>query len=241
MTVHVCHVSFLIPKDVKRTDTQRVDSCVAEFTNEKIRLYLDYGHYTSAKEKSSKVVCNRRARSTDVRPLTLKGNVKVKSIKHLLCSLCLVIAVSGIVSGKEWHGIVPLHSTVEDVERLLGQSAYGRGYAYETEDERIFFQYQYEDSECGKIWGRWNVPLGTVLSITVYPKKKILFSDLKIDLGKYVKSKTCMPGSYHYVDAEGGLSIAVDDDVVSGFTYLPITQDKYLACPNAGNPKDAGH
>ena len=171
----------------------------------------------------------------------LKGDMKMKSIKYLLCSLCLVIAVSGIASGKEWHGIVPLHSTVEDVERLLGQSAYGRGYAYATEDEQIFFQYQYEDGECGKIWGRWNVPLGTVLSITVYPKKKILFSDLKIDLGKYVKSKTCMPGSYHYVDAEAGLSIAVDDDVVSGFTYLPITQDKYLACPNAGKPKDAGH
>jgi hypothetical protein len=54
VTVHVCHVSFLIPKDLKRTDTQGVDSCVAEFTNEKIKLYLDYGHYTSPKEKSSR-------------------------------------------------------------------------------------------------------------------------------------------------------------------------------------------
>jgi hypothetical protein len=52
VTVHVCHVSLLIPKDLKRTDTQGVDSCVAEFTNEKIRLYLDYGHYTGPKEKS---------------------------------------------------------------------------------------------------------------------------------------------------------------------------------------------
>jgi hypothetical protein len=190
---------------------------------------------------SSFILLKRRPDNSDVMRLVLKGNMKMKSIKHLLCSLCLVIAVSGIVSGKEWHGIVPLHSTVEDVERLLGQSAYGRGYAYETEDERVFFQYQYEESECGKIWGRWNVPLGTVLSITVYPKKKILFSDLKIDLGKFVKSKTCMPGYYHYGNAEEGLSIAVNNNVVSGFSYLPITQDKYLACPNAGKPKDAKH
>lgn len=52
VTVHVCHLSFLIPKDLKRTDARGVDSCVAEFTNQKIRLYLDYGYYTGPKEKS---------------------------------------------------------------------------------------------------------------------------------------------------------------------------------------------
>jgi hypothetical protein len=52
VTIHVCHVSFLIPKDFKRTDIQGVDSCVAGFTNEKVYLSLDYGHYTGPKEKS---------------------------------------------------------------------------------------------------------------------------------------------------------------------------------------------
>lgn len=52
VTVHVCHLSLLIPKDLKRTDIQGVDSCVAEFTNQKITLYLDYGYYTGPKEKS---------------------------------------------------------------------------------------------------------------------------------------------------------------------------------------------
>jgi len=39
-------------KDLKRTDVRGVDSCFAEFTNQKIRLYLDYGYYTGPKAKS---------------------------------------------------------------------------------------------------------------------------------------------------------------------------------------------
>jgi hypothetical protein len=52
VTVHVCHLSLLIPKDLKRTDIRGIDSCVAEFANQTIRLYLDYGYYTGPKEKS---------------------------------------------------------------------------------------------------------------------------------------------------------------------------------------------
>ena len=54
VTVHVCHLSFLIPKDLKRTDLQSIDSCMAEFTSAKMRLYLDYGYYSGPKEKSAR-------------------------------------------------------------------------------------------------------------------------------------------------------------------------------------------
>ena len=50
--VHVCHLSFLIPRDLKRTDAKGLDSCIAEFANDKMRLYMDYGRYGSAKEKT---------------------------------------------------------------------------------------------------------------------------------------------------------------------------------------------
>ena len=50
--VHVCHISFLTPRDLKRTDVKGLDSCIAEFANDRMRLYMDYGHYSSAKEKS---------------------------------------------------------------------------------------------------------------------------------------------------------------------------------------------
>jgi hypothetical protein len=32
------------------------------------------------------------------------------------------LSASVICAGKEWHGIVPMHSTREDVNRLLGTS-----------------------------------------------------------------------------------------------------------------------
>ena len=54
VTVHVCHLSLLIPKDLKRTDIRGIDSCMAEFTNQKIRLYLDYGYYSGPKVKSER-------------------------------------------------------------------------------------------------------------------------------------------------------------------------------------------
>ena len=54
VTVHVCHLSLLIPKDLKRSDMHGIDSCMAEFTNQKIRLYLDYGQYSGPKVKSER-------------------------------------------------------------------------------------------------------------------------------------------------------------------------------------------
>lgn len=45
--VKVCKMSFLIPGDLKRTNAMGVDSCVAEFASDKMRLYLDYGQHSS--------------------------------------------------------------------------------------------------------------------------------------------------------------------------------------------------
>lgn len=49
--VDVCKMSFIIPMDLKRTKATGLDSCVAEFASDKIRLYLDYGHYSSDIER----------------------------------------------------------------------------------------------------------------------------------------------------------------------------------------------
>lgn len=152
-------------------------------------------------------------------------------ITHLFLGLCLILAECAVAQGKEWRGIVPLHSTVEDVERLLGESRYGRQLAYETEDERIFFDYQTTESQCGTIWGRWNVPNNTILSITVHLKKRIMFAELEIDLSRYERSNTCIPESYHYTNSEEGIGIRVDEGVVTGFRYLPSAQDMNMACP----------
>lgn len=152
-------------------------------------------------------------------------------MKNLLWGASLLLILSGIVPGKEWRGIVPLHSTRDDVIRLFGVSSDGGAYAYTFENEQVFFHYQTQDSECGKIWGRWNVPLDTVLGLTIYPKIKALFTDLKLDMSKFKKNKIHLPGMYRYVNEEEGISYAVDDGVAAQIDYFPAAADKRLACP----------
>lgn len=42
-----CHISFFAPSDMKALGTKGADSCVAQFANNDIRLYLDYGRFGS--------------------------------------------------------------------------------------------------------------------------------------------------------------------------------------------------
>jgi hypothetical protein len=49
--VHVCKMSFLVPKDLKRTNAMGIASCVAEFASDKMGLYLDFGHHSSDKDR----------------------------------------------------------------------------------------------------------------------------------------------------------------------------------------------
>lgn len=161
-----------------------------------------------------------------------RRNNNMRKIMYLLFSSSLILAFSMTAMTKEWRGIVPLHSTRNDVERLFGLSSYGGGYAYEFENERVFFQYQYPDNECGGKYGLWNVPLNTVLAVTVYPKNKVIFSTLKLEMGRFKKIKILdLPGSYNYFNEEEGISYAVDNGMITQINYLGSAKDKHLACP----------
>jgi hypothetical protein len=154
----------------------------------------------------------------------------MRRIKLVIFVFSLILSFSTIAIAKEWRGIVPLQSTRDDVVRLFGTSSGGGSYGYEFENERVFFQYQYPDNQCGQKWGHWNVPLYTVLEVTVYPKNKILFADLGLDMSKYKKSHTCSPGSYHYFNAEEGINYSVYEGIVSQIAFLPTDKDKDLLC-----------
>jgi hypothetical protein len=43
--VDACHISFLLPRDLKRSNREGIDSCIAEFANRKMELSVDYGWY----------------------------------------------------------------------------------------------------------------------------------------------------------------------------------------------------
>jgi hypothetical protein len=43
--INICHIHFYAPPDIKKTGVTGIDSCVAQFANSDITLYLDYGIY----------------------------------------------------------------------------------------------------------------------------------------------------------------------------------------------------
>ncbi len=149
----------------------------------------------------------------------------MQNIKLILFSVGTALILCGVSFAKNWHGIIPLRSTRQDVERKLGLSSYGGGYAYETEDERVFFTYS--SGECNAS-ETWNVPRDTVVMIITYPKTKLLLSNLQLNPKKYKKTKDCSPGSFHYTDEDEGVSYAVDGDVVSEILYYPKGEDNRL-------------
>lgn len=84
---------------------------------------------------------------------------------------------------KGWRGIIPLHSTKADVERLFDSSANHECVRstciYYLRDANVQFNYSLGD--CKSDRGVWDVPADTVLWITVNPKPRPPLSALGID------------------------------------------------------------
>ena len=141
--------------------------------------------------------------------------------------LLLVSMLPVAQSHKGWRGIVPLHSTRADVERLLGSPRPGE--RYHLNESNIIFHYSAGDCRSGR--GAWNVPIDTVVWITVYPKPNPRLLDLDIDKTKF-KSRQGMHAEEVYFDnQEEGLTLEVYAGMVQAFIYGPAVKEKHLRCP----------
>lgn len=151
----------------------------------------------------------------------------------VLCvHLLLIVALHFQAEG--WRGIRPLHSTREDVERLAGPPLQPKGSTYDVKDERVTVVYA--DGPCAEGWPYgWNVPPGTVVSVTAYQKTKPSLRDLRIDLSKYDRSDILLPsGTVFYSNEAAGVSIEAGmNDEVRAVTYTPAASDEHLRCPEA--------
>jgi len=91
--------------------------------------------------------------------------MRINILRITLC--CFVISVlANSVVAKDWRGIVPLKSTLGDVERLLGPTP-AAGY-YNLTSEIVVFDVQAKP--CNRFGFGWDVPFGTVTGIAVIPK-----------------------------------------------------------------------
>lgn len=140
-------------------------------------------------------------------------------------SLMLVTAVTSSAQG--WRGLVPLHSTRQDVERLLGAPT---GYYYNLRNERVDIDYSKgackDDGPDG-----YKVPAGTVVRIMVIPKAERSLKSLRVDLTRYKKKvdEDVEPHVFYY-DEEAGEAIEVFDGKVQSITYTPKASQAALRC-----------
>jgi hypothetical protein len=120
--------------------------------------------------------------------------------KTLTLGLGLTIMAATICSAKPWRGIVPLKSKRTDVERLLGPSNHKEVASYYLADETVYVEYAPPEDEDLKI-----AP-GTVVTITVIPKKVLRLTELGVDLRRFKKTPGArdLVGSFIYTDESDG-------------------------------------
>lgn len=146
--------------------------------------------------------------------------------------LVLSLITPAFLQERGWRGITPLHSTREEVERLIGQPMMPGGITYDLKTERV--NVVYSAGGCGKGHpSEWNVPVGTVIGVTLYPQTRLMLSDLRVDLSRFEKSVNPLSSdSVFYKDDEDGISIGTGSTgEVFVVQYLPSRKDSNLRCP----------
>lgn len=133
-------------------------------------------------------------------------------------------------AGKAWRGIVPLHSTRADVERLLG-SANLEDSEYEFDGARVQLTYTSQGCQEGLPSG-WSVPSNTVVSITVSSSEELLLNDVLVSGRSYDQVYALhTPQLIDYVDADEGVRYSSVEGYVLTTTYFgTAADDKKLRC-----------
>ena len=148
--------------------------------------------------------------------------------------LSTVLTVPG-VEPKGWRGIVPMHTTRSEVERVLGppsEKLSEYSVLYRTENETVTINYA-KGLPCGigEKYSQWRVARDTVASIHVTPSKGSPLSKLSIDESKYKKrSGGHRPEDIYYINERDGETLRVFMNEVMDITYSPATGDEHLRC-----------
>lgn len=162
-----------------------------------------------------------------------------------ILTVSLVIGFACRVSAKEWRGLMPLRSTREDVEKLLGEPPPppkdgSRIYTlnkqrsiYFLEEGEVYIVYA-EDTDSGSRECLNSVVPGTVMMIQVTPKAKRPIADLVNDVRRYRKFDPSDPpnlGWEAYFNEEEGLIVRAFKGSVDQIVYVASALDK-PQCPS---------
>lgn len=152
---------------------------------------------------------------------------------RVLAFVCILTAVPLIAKAQslkqDVFGIVPLHSTRADVERLYGTCADSSRCIFRTTTKTIAVAFASSPCE-GFIYG-WNVPKDTVLSFTVTPHVAPRLSEIPMDLNGFVArySPEDIVTTY-YTNVEKGIVFDVQEGRVISVTYYPTSIENGKRC-----------
>lgn len=129
-------------------------------------------------------------------------------------------------------GIVPLHSTRSEVERLYGVSTDPCHCNFRTAKEAIHVTFA--SAHCGGPVFGWNVPADTVLEFTVIPNAPTRFSEIASDLKGFVERYSPDDVTPYYTNVDKGVVFSVQDGYVINIRYFPPNKEIGTRC--AGFP-----
>jgi hypothetical protein len=165
-------------------------------------------------------------------------------IRQLILSCLLILSIAGLGLGRDWRGIIPLHSTRADVERLLGPQLtpadpdntkiynLNSSWAiYFVDEGEIWFNFVDPKAEEPNCMG--NLPLGTVLNISIKPSRPLKLADIGLDEKKiklFNASNLKQLNFKGYLDATNGFAVVLERGDVYKLQYFGQAKDKRL-CP----------
>jgi hypothetical protein len=155
----------------------------------------------------------------------------------LLSMLGLLFLVLGQqIFARPWHGLVPLHSTRADVEKIWGKPRPATdGMHVWTNDENHSF-YSTKDGVVHVLFAGFtecapSVTRETILWISLDPRGDLLFSDFGIDLSKFESYEPARPRNFGYkayIDESDGYGILTLGEYVNQIYYQPTADDRKL-------------
>lgn len=152
----------------------------------------------------------------------------MNALMHRLALITVLVVCSAeSIAAKDWRGILPMHSTRADVERLMGEpTTKGRGStSYDLGEEEVLFIFA-EESPGGRDCA---VAPGTVLSIRITLKVERSLNALNFDERRFRKFTPTGESETEYegfVNEEDGLVIRTRKGIVEEIVYVASAVDR---------------
>jgi hypothetical protein len=151
-----------------------------------------------------------------------------------------VAAAAGLWGAKEWRGIVPLHSTRDDVRSILGKpaktfDAFNVWDTFEVDGGPVTVVYSYAPCVSripgGDSGDNWNVPPNTVVLISVQFVHQVTLAQLDIPNIEKFKEETDDSGFTSYRNKTDGFFTRANRlGLIDGIIYGPQESDSALRC-----------